>query len=90
MENPKYDYSLLNYIDITSEIKKGVKQSNHPASLMYFFNNPDTFDYGANSQLLKRVGVDVQMLRARHNMVVQNFLEFRGEKNIVKSIKFKS
>ena len=78
MENPKYDYSQLNYIDMTKQIKAGVNQGKHPISLMYSLGNPDKFDYDENENLLEKVLIDGWLLKLKYPKVIEHFLEFRG------------
>ena len=81
----KFDFSLLDYVDISSKVRKHSKNPLYPFLLGFSFNNLKEIP----KEILEIIGVKGEWLKSVHDLL-KNFKIFREEKIIIKTIKFKA
>jgi hypothetical protein len=81
-----FDCSSLEYVDITKNIEKEMNQPNEASTLCYLLDYSDDIP----DSLLKTLGLKKALVKTKTRKIIKEFKEFRNEKRIVKSIKFKT
>jgi hypothetical protein len=80
------DFDLLDYIDISKKILRDASRADEASTFFYLYDNPDAIP----ETVLKMVEVHRDLLQSKLTFLLGEFKQFRHEKRIVKSIKFKA
>ena len=86
IDSNKFDFKILDYVDISEKISKGVKKSKGPPDLTYLFDKVEHIP----EEILNLIGIEKSYLCERISVVIKEFKEFRLEKNTIKTIKKKT
>ena len=79
------NFSTLDYIEISKLIEEGVNRTKIPVMLSYLFEDLDSIP----EVILLKMGLTKESLANVEN-VISEFKDWRDEKNLIKTIKYKA
>ena len=85
IDSANFNFSDLNYFNITKNIMKGLIEDKGPSFLTFLFENISDIP----DEVLKAVKINKQLLEKKDTLI-EEFKQFRMEKVIIKSIKYKT
>jgi Leucine-rich repeat (LRR) protein len=80
------DFEGLEYVDISKKIRKAVSFAKDPSTLVYLFDSLAEIP----AEVLTKIDVNKEVLDGGVERLVEEFREFRLEKSLIKTIKFKA